>query len=219
MNKPQKSKNKIVKYLREVSVVVIGVAITLSASYLITRSNEKRDMRLYLTAIKMELEENIRVFERRSVELQGSVKYSNYLRSNDKDALDADTISHYQNAYHNIPSFSVKTNAFEMFKTSGIMRLQKDKELLLALWDVYLGLTEIKIALDRFLEMKLDEIKEAFGMSDAELEKHIPVYNFYNTNIPYIMWNSCVQMSKELKKVVLLLDKELKIKKIPEKNE
>ena len=46
---------KIGKFVREISVIVIGVAITLSASYWLSDRNEKRDMALYLTAIKMEL--------------------------------------------------------------------------------------------------------------------------------------------------------------------
>ncbi|MCL2042236.1 MAG: hypothetical protein FWG84_09415 [Bacteroidales bacterium] len=35
------------KYLQEISVVVIGVAITLSVSYWISRQSEKKDVALY----------------------------------------------------------------------------------------------------------------------------------------------------------------------------
>ena len=49
-----KSIEKIGKYLREISVVVIGVAITLFASFLLTNSNEKKDIALYLSSLKME---------------------------------------------------------------------------------------------------------------------------------------------------------------------
>ena len=56
-------KKKIGKFLREIAVIVIGVAITLSASYWITNKNAERDMDLYLNAIRIELEENIRTLE------------------------------------------------------------------------------------------------------------------------------------------------------------
>ena len=55
---------KVGKYLREISVVVIGVAITLSASFWINNRNDKRDMNLYLYAIKLELDENIKFLEK-----------------------------------------------------------------------------------------------------------------------------------------------------------
>jgi hypothetical protein len=58
MNESKISMKKIGKYLREISVVVIGVAVTLSASYWLGVKSEKRDIALHLHAIKMELEEN-----------------------------------------------------------------------------------------------------------------------------------------------------------------
>ncbi|MDR0206006.1 MAG: hypothetical protein LBI45_01945, partial [Bacteroidales bacterium] len=84
------SSNKFVKYFREVSVVVIGVAITLFASYRLGINNEKRDMTLYLNTVKMELEENIKILDTARLKLQISVNYSQYLWTHDKDALDED---------------------------------------------------------------------------------------------------------------------------------
>jgi hypothetical protein len=42
MSKFKTSTSKIGRYLREISVVVIGVAITLSASYWVTSRSEKK---------------------------------------------------------------------------------------------------------------------------------------------------------------------------------
>ena len=139
MNKSKESMNKIVKFLREIAVIVIGVAITLFASYLITKSGEKRDMHLYLNAIKMELEENIKILEEKAVLFEHSVKYADYLRSNKKELLNADSISNYVNVYYQTPTNTFRNNAFEMFKTSGSMRLLKDKGLLLGMWDENYG--------------------------------------------------------------------------------
>ena len=219
MNKSKKPKNKIVKYLREVSVVVIGVAITLSASYFITRSSENRDMYLYLNAIKMELEENIKVLDENAKNFLPSVKYANYLQSNEKAALNADSILSYKYVYYRYFPYTYKNNAFDMFKNSGTMRLLKDRELLLVIWDVYSDLSYIKNMLDIYNELKMGDIKKELEWSDIERQKNIPMYNFYRTDAPYNMMDLCNIGSNGIKVVLLKLDKSLKIKKIPKKNE
>jgi len=122
--------SEIGKYLREISVVVIGVAITLSVSYWISQRGEKRDLKLYLNAIKLELEENIETLERAIEDLKPSVRYSNYLRSVDAKSINSDSIDSYGDDITSNYMYSFQTNAFEMFKNSGHMRLIDDKELL-----------------------------------------------------------------------------------------
>jgi len=210
MNKSKESMNKIVKFLREIAVIVIGVAITLFASYLITKSGEKRDMHLYLNAIKMELEENIKILEEKAVLFEHSVKYADYLRSNKKELLNADSISNYVNVYYQTPTNTFRNNAFEMFKTSGSMRLLKDKELLLGMWDVYTLLTDIKIVLDKAQEFKLNEVMKEIGWSDTERQKNVPMYFFYRSEAPYMMLYQCKNGVMEVKGFLLELDKVLK---------
>ena len=146
MKKIKSPTEKVYKFLREIAVIVIGVAITLSASYWITNRNAKKDMALYLSAIKLELEENVRVFEEANNNLiQISINYSEYLRLHEKKSLNLDSLIFYRNftAFNNTP-ITIKTNAFDMFKASGNMRLMKDKNLLLSLWESYAKLTEQK---------------------------------------------------------------------------
>ena len=218
MSKSKESINKIVKFLREIAVIVIGVAVTLSASYLITRSNEKRDMQLYLNAIKIELEENLKVLDHNVELYQNHVKYADYLMSNDKESLNPDSISLYQNVYYSYTPYTFNNNAFEMFKTSGNMRFLNDKELLLAIWGTYSGLSEIKKILDIYIDMKLEDMKKEKDWSITERQKNIPMYNFYITGASDNMLYVCEQGSKGLNEILLMLDKALKIKKTP-KNE
>ena len=199
MNKLKNSTGKIGKYLREISVVVIGVAITLSASNWITNRNEKRDMSLYLNAIKLELEENKKELDEVEKNMQGSVRYADYLNSHDKKLLNADTIRTYVNDYYGIYSITVKTNAFDMFKISGNMRFVDDKELLITIWDAYATLNKIEKLFDLYSQMKLEEIKKAILppkslllFSDEEILKNIPMYNFYTqTRAPYMQPEEC----------------------------
>lgn len=186
---------KIGKFLREIAVIVIGVAITLFANYWITNRNTEKDMALYLNAIKLELEENIKVLEEANSDLiQIAINYSDYLRSHDKKSLNLDSLIFYRNkTTFNASLITVKTNAFDMFKASGNMRLVKDKKLLLSLWSTYTKLDELKQSFEGMQQMKMDEMKKYFylnNLPDEELLKDPPMYDFYvNMFVPYVQRN------------------------------
>ena len=146
MKKIKIQTGKIGKFLREIVVIVIGVAITLSASYWITNKKAERDMSLSLSMIKLELEENIRILEEANNNMiQTSINYSDYLRSHKKESLDLDSLRFYrERTVFNTTPVTVKTNAFDMFKSSGNMSLVKDKKLLLSLWESYTKLANMK---------------------------------------------------------------------------
>jgi hypothetical protein len=172
------------KYLREVSVVVIGVAITLSVSYWIGIKNEKRDMVLHLRAIKMELQENIGdiSFLEKSFRLQ--YMYTVYLQTHDKFFLDKDTLNRYSSICYDVPDkFTFKSNAFEMFKNSGTMRLMNDKELLKEIWNVYDYLSILKELIDENSSIKWNFIEKEISLYDINGGKiewnTIPMYDFY----------------------------------------
>ena len=217
MNKPEKSTNEIGKYLREISVVVIGVAITLSVSYWITNRNEKRDMFLYLDAIKLEFEENIKAIDQYTESLRGSVRYADYLQSHDKKLLNVDTISSYAYDWGNVPVFKFKTNAFDMFKNSNFMRLMKDRELLLTVWNAYAELEGLRLELNDCTQIKKEEIRKEIQMF-SEGTPHIPMYKFYLSNIPYKMQYNSEETSKILKESLEKLEKSFNIKKKNKEN-
>ena len=208
MNKLKIIVKKTGKYLREISVVVIGVAITLFASYWISIKSEKRDMALYLNALKMELEENMKVIDDVKEYSQPSVRYANYLKSHDKKSLNADTIKSYTKVFYTVQSFTFKTNAFEMFKTSGIMRLVDDKELLLSIWDVYNNIDILQKFLDRAYQEKYDEMKkEVLSAEQGKSKmKDAPMHFFYATTYPVEMLRASEEILKQSKEVVLKLE-------------
>ena len=180
------SLHNFTKYFREVSVVVIGVAITLSVSYWIGINNEKRDMALYLNAVKMELEENYKYLEEATERFRPTHAYSEYLSTHDKKDLERDSIMAYSNVWHNAFSITFKKNAFEMFKSSGSMRLEKDKNLLLSIWNAYKELSDLEQQTEFFTNEKWAEIKkEIFTFLDMiETQGDIGLYKMIeNTNI------------------------------------
>ena len=202
----------IVRYIRDLSIVVAGIAVTLYVSEKVTNSGEKRDLNLYLNAIKMELEENIKIIDEAIEHLQPSLKYSEYLLAHHIDSLNKDTVVNNFNvdllltAY----TYSFKTNAFEMFKSSGIMRLIDDKDLLLSLWDLYNYFIETKEVIDWNFKTKWEDIKKELSIieigKNSDLEKP-PLYNYHVMGVPYSMLKTYEEASKKTKAIVLMLEK------------
>ena len=190
----EKSTNSIKdfrKYFREISVVVIGVAITLTASYYLGNRNEKRDIALYLNAIKLELEENNKILYEAIEELQPSLRYTDYLKSHDKKLLNKDSIKIFQYAFYSFAGHSLKTNAFEMFKSSGVMRLLDDKELLLSLWDVYGSFKSVEETFDTLFPIKWEDVKKEMSLLLDGKEIKAPMYNYFYTGMPYQLLQPC----------------------------
>ena len=201
------SVSTIVRYVRDLSIVVAGIAVTLYASDRVSGRSEKRDLKLYLYAIKLEIEENIKTLDEAMEGLQPSIRYSNYLGSHDKESLDRDTIESYQNSIYSFSSYTFKTNAFEMFKSSGIMRLVDDKELLLSLWEVYDELNSVQETFETFFPIKWEDIKQEIALLlDGQKLKTVPMYNFYMMGMPLQMMRPCERALKKSKEMVLVLE-------------
>jgi len=124
------------KYLRELSFVVAGIAITVGAGLWISSRNSEKDYKQYFNAVNLEIKANVDYFEWYVKFLQKSVDYSKYLQSHDKKSLNKDTLMYYSLTDANGCGYmyifydnNVQTNAFEMFKISGAMRQMNDKAL------------------------------------------------------------------------------------------
>ena len=201
--KSKKLLKNVSKYLLEISVIVIGVAITLSMSHWLSIRNEKRDIVLYLDAIKLELEENISSLDGIIERLKPDVRYSNYLRSHDKKSLNKDTIESYVHIAYEIEHYTMfQTTAFEMLKNSGTMRLINDKEMLLSLWNFYQMLNSTSEILDLYFQIRMEEFKKEIPLLIEGQRADIPMYYYYMINIPSIMMWSCekaLRKSMEIK--------------------
>ena len=207
MRKPKKSRKTIGNYLIEISVVVIGVAITLSVTFWISRTSEKRDMSLFLNAIKMELNDNIKTLENAIEDLKSSVRYTEYLQSHDEKELNRDTIKFYNDAFYSVLKYSFMTNAFEMFKGSGVMRLMSDKELLMSLWDVYEEIEGAKTVSEWYFQEKWGEMKnEVSLLIEGQDVKVAPMYKFYTMKMPIMITTHYEKVLKRSKETVAKLE-------------
>ena len=179
-SKSKKSIKKIGNFLREVAVVVIGVAITLSVTVWINNRGEKRDIALYINAIKIELIENIQLLNDAINYYEDLYGYANYLKSHDVLSLHSDSIMKYFNSnLGNIHNVIFQTSAFEMFKNSGTMRLMNDKELIQTIWKAYLSMEEITLNLHLYNQDKSEAMSKDVQIFQEEGNfPSIPLYVF-----------------------------------------
>jgi len=199
----------IVRYIRDLSIVVAGIAVTLYASDRVTGKSEKRDLALYMNAVKLEVEENIISLEHQIEVLQPSIRYADYLKSHDRKSLDKDTLNSYFETCYKFQSPSFKTNAFEMLKSSGMMRLVTDKELLLLLWDVYDDINGVTETFDIMFPIKWEDMKRELSLLLDGKEVEAPMYNFYRLSLPYDLLGPCESALEKSKEVLVVLESEL----------
>ena len=212
MEKSKFSIEKTGKFLREISVVVIGVAITLSVSYWITNRTEKKDMALYLNAIKLEMEENIKYLDWEADYLEDWENYAIFLQSHDKKSLNPDSIRYSGGGLGAVHNMIFQTSAFEMFKTSGAMRLINDKELLQSIWAAYLHLEFCKLRVNEYFELKREACVKENQLELDGTPSQIPFYDFFVINTNFGALEECKDVSNELKATIEKLEKSKLIK-------
>ena len=154
----------IVRYVRDLSIVVAGIAVTLYASDRVTGKSEKKTLSLYMNAVELEIEENINTLEEQIENLKPSIGYVNYLNSHDRNSFEKDSLDSYLEACYTVNSPTFKTNAFEMLKSSGIMHLITNKEFLLQLWDVYNYIGVVKEMYEIMFPIKWEDIRRELSL-------------------------------------------------------
>ena len=195
------------KYLRELSVVVIGIAITFGISNWINDRNSRKDLKQYLNTIKLELNTNIEAIEDEINMLDESVSYTRYLLSQSKESLNSDSIQKYEHAITRIRSFNPKYNAFEMFKSSGIMRLINDKELLLSIWGAYSEIEDIQQDIQAYYDNKKDKLEREYVLKLSEKQSPLSLYNFFITRYAISLQERSKDNLQRLKETVAKIDK------------
>jgi hypothetical protein len=204
----------VIKYLRELSIVVIGVAITVGIGFWINNNSLKKDQKLYLDAIKLELEENVKQFDYLTKWLQKSNNYALYLHFTDKKSLDKDTLSYYSQTdndgcgytYAASMSAMISTNAFEMYKSSGAMRQMKNKEKLQAIWEAYVRIEMAQTNIDNYFRIKEDEVMRYARLKEEGKIIDVPMQVFYTSGMPGEMTRWSSQTSEVLKKILIKLE-------------
>lgn len=197
---------KLPNFLREVLVVIIGVAITLYAGGVINDLKEKKDLDLQLNAIYVELEENLS-------RLDEIIKYHrehellrNYLFKviADPEKYNNDSIIKYDRILSTIASFSYKRGAFDMFVNTGAMKLLSDRNQLLEITESY-AMLEFKQDNDRVFDLKIQILSETY-----RLDRKLIFKEKYDLRDP--QWNSLFNfhlLNNGMEELALKVKKEL----------
>lgn len=167
-------RKKPFKYLREVSVVIIGVAVTFIGSDWISNRKAKNDLERYLHAVKIELQDNLKNIREKAEFYKNTGELARYLWTDKPENLDPDTLEYLSNQgdYGVINGFFTLTNkssAFEMLKSSGTMHLISDNELFQSIMASYAEMERIKNESDNYMSRKMDILYQTV-MSSQQLQ-------------------------------------------------
>lgn len=201
------SMQAIGKYLRELSIVVAGIAITFGISNWINDRNSKKDLEQYLNTIKLELKTNIEIYEEEINILDKQISYTRYLQSHNKESLNSDTIQKYGFPISQIRDSKPLYNAFEMFKSSGSMRSIKNKELLLSIWEAYSEIEFIYTDFQAYYQYKKDKLSQDFELKLSGKQTQVLLYNFFISGADLNLQNRSKANLQGLKETVAKIDK------------
>ena len=177
-----------VKYIRELSVVVIGIAITFTLNNWINNNNEKRDIVQYLNAVKSELENNLKIVEKNHEFYTETTEFGRLLSNYINDSISKSS-KKYNHIISNLFIVNYKTSALEMLKTSGTMRLIKNKALLNLILESYESIENAKQMSDLYMMKKMDELYDVVlnnyssGISDLTNPKYKRYMYFFTTHL------------------------------------
>ena len=193
------------QYLRELSIIVSGVAITLIAGLYINNRNNEKDIELYLENIKLELQKNIEDINDVREYYNMAAHYSEYLLTNNMQNLHPDTLNKYSGLTKALPFFTYKSSAFDMFKTSGVMRLIKDKNKVMSIWNSYDALEFLKMSNDFYIQRKVTVIENLNGFAKGNVEQE-QLFGFYTNGMAENWAQIFAYSSEHIEKAIAQLE-------------
>lgn len=175
----------LIRYMRELSVVIIGVLITLLITNILSDRARQAEVERALTLVKIELEENLHKIEWAQQKWETEQRVYSLIRQNIDhiEKIPVDTLLQYQKVIGDKHSLAVVTDSYEVLKSSLLMQYIKDKDFLSELSKTYgiIGLVGDK--LNNYSNIKGSGINHMMNSIDKNnLEKWTngSIYDFYN---------------------------------------
>lgn len=143
-------------YVRQTSIVVIGVLITFVGSELVTRCSEQKDIKSTMLLIRDELRNNKDKFKGAISEFNNDERISTLLVEHDMKfrTIPEDSLRQFGFVLGHFRIFSYRRNAMDLLKNSMLMQKISDKEFLLSLIEVYETLEGFKTLITEYYDMK-----------------------------------------------------------------
>ena len=118
-------------YLRELSVVILGVAVTFAGSAMITNHTVRKNIKENMRLIKIELEKNVMKLHEAMDYIAADVHIGREMLSRDYRSIPPDTLRMYAHAISYLQPYSYTDDALEMLEASALMPDVRNKHLLL----------------------------------------------------------------------------------------
>ena len=205
MNKTENLLNPIGKYLRELSVIVAGIAITVTTGLWINDRNDARNIDLYLENIRMELQNNLDDIYMVKEYYDFAARYADCLLTNKMQNLHPDTLSQYADLTKALPFFTYRASAFDMFKASGMMRLIKDKNKVMSIWNCYDALEFLKMTNDFYIQRKVAVIENSNGFATGNIEQKA-LFGFFTNGMVKNWAMTFATYSKHIEETIAQLE-------------
>ncbi len=119
-------------YMRQLLVVIVGVALTLAAAGLVERWREARQVRGVMQLVSEELKANRALT---AEACRGIALLDEYGR--DYGRIPADTLEKYRSDVERAAGFAPQSDALEVLRASGAMAAVQDRQLLLEVLECY----------------------------------------------------------------------------------
>ena len=212
------------RYLRELSVVVIGVAVTFTGTAIINHLQERNKLRRHMEAIKIEIRDNLALFREGEEYYRGLARLTRYLNSDRPENLSPDSVFRldYNGETHLIGRFfgmPCKTSAFEMLKSSGSLNLIGEQKLFRSILDSYVSMDRAKTENDRYMSRKIDELQTAIMdneqvfYGDILNPKFRRIFYFFAASFDMaLVFRECAE---QMEKTLLLIEKDFPDKEKP----
>lgn len=176
----------VTKYLRDLSIVIIGVLITLLITTFITHKSKQNEVDRAMILIKTEMEENLYSLQKIQHKWETEQKIYALIRENINhiEQIPADSLRLYKKVIGDKHSLSIDTDSYEVFKSSLLMQYIENKEFLSQLSRVYGMQQLIADKLAHYTAFKADGLNHLMNHSDqADLDRWMTsssIYDFYN---------------------------------------
>lgn len=147
---------KLGNYFRELSVVVVGVFITLAATNFISETSQEKQIKESMLMIKMELTENLKEINKAETAYLREIAFFQLLqeKQDSLSSIKASVLEENINAPYSVHDLTYSEDALEVLKTSALMQQISDKQFILKLLQAYKQCRIIKRDNDFYYEYK-----------------------------------------------------------------
>lgn len=158
MAKKIKSASPFTKYFRELSIVIIGVLITLMITNLISYKTKQKEVDRAMDLIKTEMEENLVSLGKTQQKFETEQRIYKLILAhiNNLEEISADTLHIYKRVIGDKHSLSVESDSYDVFKSSLLMQYIKDKNFLRELSKTYGMIEGLRDKLIYYSKIKSD---------------------------------------------------------------